>query len=101
MIKICGAVVMIFAAVAMLASVAETIGTNPVVICGNDASVVKDGDLYKCNDGRGNLTAPHFGLSVWAPLVEPVRGECATGYEQACDARDHGARPYQAFGGGR
>jgi hypothetical protein len=30
----------------------------------------------------------------------PVLG-CAPGYEQACAARDYGARPYQPYGGGR
>jgi hypothetical protein len=79
---------------------AEAIGTNPVIICVPGAMPVKDGELYKCDDGQGHLTTPHFGLSVWAPLVEPA-GACASGYEQACAARDHGARPYQAFGGGR
>jgi hypothetical protein len=99
MIRICAAVGMLaFAAPAL----AETIGTNPVIMCPNGAIVIQmSEDAYRCLGAGDALTAPKIGLSVWAPLVEPVRGECAPGYEQACEARDHGARPIQPFGGGR
>jgi hypothetical protein len=99
MIRICAAVVMLSFAAPVPA---ETVGTNPTLMCPTGSYIVQLGqESYRCRAIDGALTVPKIGLSVWAPLVEPVRGECAPGYEQACDARDHGAQPYQAFGGGR
>jgi hypothetical protein len=99
MIRICAAVAMLsFAAPAL----AETIGTNPMFMCPTGSYIVQLGqESYRCRAIDGALTAPKIGLSVWAPLVEPVKGECAPGYEQACDARDHGVYPVQPYGGGR
>lgn len=92
-----------FAAALVTASAAsaETVGTNPVIMCPGGAVVIQMDDAYRCLMTDGNLITPKIGLSVWAPLVNPVSSDCAPGYWKACDARDHGARPIQPFGGGR
>lgn len=56
-------------------------------------------------EGADCFNPPACGIVVWEanPHCHDARERiaCAPGYEQACDARDHGAHPYQPYGGRR
>jgi hypothetical protein len=76
----------------------EVHATGRPIFCGEgtDTSCVYfKGDMFPYKTWKCSLDEPGY-VVVCAPADEPE--PCATGHEQACQQRDHGASPYQGRG---